>query len=75
MIKKQNHVIRYSEFHVNLCMYMYMSTIFSLYITNWRYAYNRIVFFFRQAVQGALVPRVTKNFAKKILKMSSTTDI
>ena len=31
---------------------------------NWRYAYNGIVSFFRQAVQGVLVPRLTKNFVE-----------
>ena len=57
-IKPRYQVIRYSEFHLNVCF------IFSLFITNWCFAYNGIVSFFRQVVQDALVPRQTKTFAE-----------
>ena len=40
-------------------------TIFSLYITSWRYAYNGIGSFFKQSVWDILVPLFTKNFAEK----------
>ena len=38
--------------------------IFSL-ITNWCYAYNGVVSFFKQSVQGLLVQCFTKSFVKK----------
>ena len=54
MIKKLNQVsVAYSEFHVNVCY------------SPQRCVYNEIVSFFRQAVEGVLVPRFTKNFAVK----------